>query len=251
MATDVAPALGHGALFLQAGVPLGYDAIDLRRFISAAHGGQEKPLSYGSYKVSQRAAGANLSVDVAANSGQGCLVGGDSVAEQGLYFIPPHQAVMNEAIAAADVTNPRNDLVVLEALDDTHAGGGLNKSRVRVVTGTPNASAAKDDAYGVNGTPSVPTSSMPLAVVNVPASDTTISDGQISDRRPGIPSIIAATETRGGASYGLLPTPDVVRGVVVPPGGRLRVAAQALYKVRRRGQVEPPLGQPCSSARTS
>lgn len=175
----VTPTLGSAPVTLQAG---NYSAIDDRRFWSAGLG--EGYLSTGSYQVIQRAAGANMSVDVQMSSGEGCIVTGDSVTAQGRYFVPPTPSNGNVTIAAADATNPRNDLVVLEVKDDQHDAGGLNLARVRVITGTPNASAALTSALGANGTPALPATCMPLAVVNVLAGATSIATARISDRRP-------------------------------------------------------------------
>jgi hypothetical protein len=175
----VTPTLGSAPVTLQAG---NYSAIDDRRFWSAGLG--EGYLSTGSYQVIQRAAGANMSVDVQMSSGDGAIVTGDSVTAQGRYFVPPTPSNGNVTIAAADATNPRNDLVVLEVKDDQHDAGGLNQARVRVITGTPNASAALTDSPGTNGTPALPVSCMPLAVVRVAAAATSIATAAISDRRP-------------------------------------------------------------------
>lgn len=225
----VTPTLGFGQVASQVGPALGYDAIDLRR--AAGAGVTEGILTDLAYKVSQRAAGANLSVDVDADAG-GVRVQGDSVSHQGLYVVAPSSANLNVDIAAADATNPRNDLVILEVKDDTHDASGLNIARVRVVTGTPNASAAMTDAFGVNGTPALPSSSVPLAVVNVPALDTAITDSQIDDRRyrTAGKSIIATEESRTNTAYGLLTTPDSVRNVVLAEGGLLAVGFQGLWK---------------------
>lgn len=194
----ITPTLGSAPVTLQAG---NYSAIDDRRFWSANR--TEGWLSTGSYKVIQRAAGANMTVDVQSATGDGAVVTGDSVTAQGRYFVPPTAANVNVDIAAADATNPRNDLVVLEVKDDQHDAGGLNLARVRVITGTPNASAALTDAFGVNGTPALPSSCMPLAVVRVAAGATSIATAAISDRRtsaafPG--AIVAAQTTWAGNS---------------------------------------------------
>ncbi|NBR68482.1 MAG: hypothetical protein EBT79_14645, partial [Actinobacteria bacterium] len=101
----VTPTLGSAPVTLQAG---NYSAIDDRRFWSAGLG--EGYLSTGSYQVIQRAAGANMSVDVQMSSGDGAIVTGDSVTAQGRYFVPPTPSNGNVTIAAADATNPRNDL---------------------------------------------------------------------------------------------------------------------------------------------
>ena len=181
MATTISPSLGAAPSFLQGGVGAspGYSAIDVRRPLFAT-GMQEGVIDSGSYEVTERGAGANLSVDIAASSGSGAVVQGDSVTAQGLYYVPPHSATINEAIATADATNPRIDSVILEILDDTHAGGGSNLARVRVLTGTPTAGATLDN---LNGASSVPGSALLLARILVPASDTTISNSQIRDRR--------------------------------------------------------------------
>ena len=149
----ITPTLGSAPVTLQAG---NYSAIDDRRFWGAGLG--EGYLSTGSFQVIQRAAGANMTVDVASSVGDGAVVTGDSVTAQGKYFVPPTAANVNVDIATADATNPRNDLVVLEVKDDQHDAGGLNLARVRVITGTPNASAALTDAPGANGTPALPSS---------------------------------------------------------------------------------------------
>lgn len=185
MTTNISPALGGAALFTQAGrgTSPGYDAIDRRR----AYGGplQEGVMAATSFEVVQRAAGANLSVDITANaadagSGVAAYVQGDAVTGQGLYAVPAHTAVINEAIAAAHATLPRVDIVVLEVLDNTHDASGSNLSRVRVITGTASSGATLDNRTGAA---SLPSSCLLLADVHVPATDTTISNSQIRDRR--------------------------------------------------------------------
>lgn len=182
----ITPTLGSAPVTLQAG---NYSAIDDRRFWSASV--REGVLSGGSYQVIQRAAGANMTVDVASSVGLGATVQGDSVTAQGEYHVPPTAANVNVDIAAADATNPRNDLVVLEVKDDQHDAGGLNIARVRVITGTPNASAAATDAPGANGTPALPSSCLLLALVRVTAGATSVTTAMINDRRPwagGVPT---------------------------------------------------------------
>lgn len=175
----ITPTLGAAPVTLQAG---NYSAIDDRRFWGA--GVREGVLNGGSYQVIQRAAGANMTVDVASSVGSGAVVQGDSVTAQGNYFVPPTAANVNVDIAASDATNPRNDLVVLEVKDDQHDAGGLNLARVRVITGTANASAGANDAPGANGTPALPSSCLLLAVVRVTAAATTVTTAMINDRRP-------------------------------------------------------------------
>ena len=182
----ITPTLGSAPVTLQAG---NYSAIDDRRYWGS--GVREGVISGGSYQVIQRAAGANMTVDVASSVGSGAVVQGDSVTAQGNYFVPPTAANVNVDIAASDATNPRNDLVVLEVKDDQHDAGGLNLARVRVITGTANASAGANDAPGANGTPALPSSCLLLAVVRVTAAATSVTTAMINDRRPwagGVPT---------------------------------------------------------------
>ena len=98
----ITPNQGSAPVTLQAG---NYSAIDDRRFWSSAV--REGVISGGSYQVIQRAAGANMTVDVASSVGSGAVVQGDSITAQGNYFVPPTTANVNVDIAAADATNPR------------------------------------------------------------------------------------------------------------------------------------------------
>lgn len=175
----ITPTLGAAPVTLQAG---NYSAIDDRRFWGA--GVREGVLAGGSYQVIQRAAGANMTVDVQSSVGGGAIVQGDSVTAQGNYMVPPTAANVNVDITAADATNPRNDLVVLEVKDDQHDASALNIARVRVITGTANASAGATDAPGVNGTPALPSSCLLLAHIRVTAGATSVTTAMINDRRP-------------------------------------------------------------------
>jgi hypothetical protein len=227
---DIIPSLGQGLSFLQEGpgVSPGYGAIDRRRMLTAA-GVREGIVHENAYKVS--AAGTGLTVSVAADQGL-VNIQGDSVAQQGVYTVAPHNSAITLDIAAGHATLPRNDLVVLEALDDDHDSGGLNGARVRVITGTPTSGAAKTDAFGVNGTPTPGNSQFPLSVVNMPALDTVVDSTQIDDRRyrTSGKSVIATTESRSNAAYGSLTTPDLVRNLVLPADGLICVMYQAIWK---------------------
>lgn len=120
-------------------------------------------------KVSERGAGANMSVDVARG---GALVKGDDTTDQGLYFVY-NDATVNKVIEAADGTNPRKDIVIAEVNDNQEGQPGDNWA-ISVVTGTPAGSPAE---------PTLPPSALKLAVVDIPALDTTISNAQITDSR--------------------------------------------------------------------
>ena len=101
--------------------------------------------------VTQRAAGVNMSVDVAAGT---CYV--NSV----LYT---ESAVVNVAIATADTTNPRKDLITY----DTSAGNPA------AVTGTPAV---------IPIPPDIPSGDILLALIDVAANDSTIDTADITDK---------------------------------------------------------------------
>jgi hypothetical protein len=139
-----------------------------------------------SYEVTQRSAGVNLSVDIAATTadalgtGVAAYIQGDTVSAQGLYSVPPHNAVINETISAANASNPRIDRVILEIQDNTHDASGANLIRTRVVTGTATAGATLDN---LSNAAAVPSSALLLADVLVPANATSINNSNIRDRR--------------------------------------------------------------------
>ena len=185
MSTTISPNDGAGVLYTQEGVGTtpGYSSIDLRR--AGAEGAQEGVVAgnsteAGGWLVTQRAAGANLSVDIAANVAL-VRVQGDSVTNQGMYTVAPHSAVINEVITAADGTHPRIDQVIVEVKDHHHDSGGSNIARTRVLAGTPTSGATLDNRTGAAALPS---SAVRLADVLVAASDTAISTSEIRDRRP-------------------------------------------------------------------
>lgn len=186
MTTTISPSLGHAPLWTQAGTGAspGYDAIDRRR--ADGMGFQEGVFGSASCEVVQRAAGANMSVDITTNvadalgSGLMALVQGDAVTHQGLYPVPPHTAVINETVTTAHATLPRVDQVVLEVLDNTHDSSGSNLVRTRVVAGTATSGATLANRTGAAALPS---SALLLADVLVGAAATSITNAVIRDRR--------------------------------------------------------------------
>jgi hypothetical protein len=181
--TTLTPSIGATPIWTQAGTGAspGYSAADFRR--AASVGLQEGVLAASSFEVTQRAAGVNMSCDIAAathENGIAAVVQGDAVAGQSLYYIAPHSVVVNEVISAAHATLPRVDRVVVEVLDTTHDASGSNLVRTRVVDGTATAGATLDN---LTGAAAVPSSALLLADVLVDAAATTISNSKIRDRR--------------------------------------------------------------------
>ena len=156
--------------------------------------------------VTQRAAGANMSVDVAAGS---CYITGDDQAEQGTYRCR-NTATVNLTISAADPTNPRIDLVVAR-VRDSNVTGGSDDFLLQKINGTPAASPT---------VPALINGAIPLAQVAVATGAASIVTANITDRRtpavPAVPTVSAvvsrnatalATVT-GVTSYVSFPTED-------------------------------------------
>lgn len=188
MSVVIAPTVGQGVVFTQqgAGTTPGYSAIDLRRaFLDGAQEGviAKTAAEADGWMVTERAAGANNSVDIAASVA--CArVQGDSVTQQGLYTVAPHSATINLTIAAADVTNPRIDQVILEVLDNVHDASGSSLARLRILTGTPTAGATNDNRLGAAALPGNAVRWADLFVANSASGTVTLSNASIRDRRP-------------------------------------------------------------------
>ncbi len=111
----------------------------------------------------------NMSVNVAAGK---AFVDGTENANQGAYLCV-NDATVNLAISASSPTNPRKDLVVAK-VQDAEWSGATNSWSLAVVTGTPAASPAE---------PAVPANAIVLALVDVAANATSITNANITDRR--------------------------------------------------------------------
>jgi hypothetical protein len=251
LTTQIVPSLGAGILETQQGVGSapGYAAIDDRRMagfallqglIGSAYGGGA---ASGAYAVTQRQAGANMSVDIAASTGGGIAVAGTTVGNQGLYIVPPHSAVINEAISTADPTNPRVDQLIVQTFDNTIDSSTNNKAQVTVLAGTPTAGATIGITGNRNGAAALPANSYRLADVLVPAAAASITNANVFDRRPKTRghSNTATSESRTNTAYGLLPTPDQVTEIVLPTDGLIAVAFQATCQESSLGQGQAAL----------
>ncbi len=127
----------------------------------------------GDFAVTERGAGANFTVDVAAGH---VIVEGDDETEQGNYYARS-TATENVTISAAPGSGTRYDIVVAQINDPTAggAGGGVaDTMTVEVVTGTVDA-----------GVPATPDSAVKLAEVGpITNATSSITDSIITDTRP-------------------------------------------------------------------
>jgi hypothetical protein len=179
MTTTIAPSAGQTADFLQLGpgASASYGAIDLRRALGAGLQEGVVGTNGGAYKVTLS---SGMILTIAASTADGALVQGDTIAAQGLYFVPPHSAAILETVTAAHATLPRIDMVVLEVLDANHDGGGSNLARTRIIAGTATGGATLDNRTGAAA---LPNTCLLLADVLVPAAAASILAANIRDRR--------------------------------------------------------------------
>lgn len=146
-----------------------YTAQELRMYSRAiAQMSGNGVLNTGDLAVSQRAAGANFSVDIAAGIA-GVL--GDDVTNQGLYYAW-NDAVFNLVTPSAPGSGTRVHRVVAQIRDKLHNGAWTTYDWTPVLlqdTGT--------------GTPAEPASAVTLALVSISAGDLSVTTGSITDKR--------------------------------------------------------------------
>lgn len=167
-------------LFMQ---NLEYPAQEVRQLIDWDEG--VKDLT--ALKVTQRGAGANFSVDVSAGV---AYVKGDDQTDQGTYRVRV-SAAENVAIGAAPGSNSRYDIVCLKINDPDATGAAGDNATIVVTAGTASGSPA---------VPTVPASSLLLAIVGPIASGTaSITTSIIHDAQSGTgPTGVAAAHLQAG-----------------------------------------------------
>lgn len=138
-------------------------------------------------KVTEKAGGANLSVDIAA--GAAWIKGDTNVDAQPIYRVR-NDAVVNKGISP-DPSNPRKVIIVAQITDETFAGTG-RKWELLAIHGTPAGSPTE---------PALPASALKLAVIDVAAAATSIVNANITDSR-----VLAAIGGGNIASAGSGPT---------------------------------------------
>lgn len=130
----------------------------------------------GVFAVTQRAAGANMSVDIAA--GRALIeITNTNVAHGKTYKVHyDSDAVENIVVTAADTTNARIDRIVLRVdVSQNPNGSASNIAIIENIAGTPAGSPVA---------PAEPANAITLALVTVPASAASITNAQITDMRP-------------------------------------------------------------------
>lgn len=171
------------AIFLQAG---SHPAEDVRRFLGSLP--MPGVVTLGDLAVTEKSGTPNMSVDVA---GGRAFIAGTEATYQGTYMVE-NRGAANLAVAAADPTNARKDLVVARVKDAAYSGA-TNAWELAVVTGTPAPSPSE---------PAVPANSLVLALVTVAAGTTSITNANITDRRTDARTRLPAERRYGAAVTG-------------------------------------------------
>lgn len=126
--------------------------------------------------VAQRAAGANMSVDVAAGQ---AWVEVDTGTRNGLVHVTS-DAVTNVTVTASNGTNPRIDQVVLQYNDTSIPTGSGNAPTLAVLAGTATAGATLANRTGAAA---LGNDRLLLADLLIPAASTSVITANIADRR--------------------------------------------------------------------
>lgn len=147
-----------------------YSAKEDRALIDATYREGVLDPASGSMAVSQRAAGANNTVDIASGL---AVIQGDDEAEQGKYLVR-NVGIVNLSVAAAPASNSRIDLVYLKVNDPTAGGASGDNAVFAIAQGTAAASPTA---------PTLPVSAIPLAQILRVAGDTSVTTARITDVR--------------------------------------------------------------------
>lgn len=178
IAADTQAAMSDYPLMLQAtggDAAIDYTGPDVRQLLDVL--AQEGVCGMGELRVTQRAAGTNLTVDIAAGRG---FVKGDSVSRQGKFLFDSTGTINTGA--AGNITVPGSGTRthrVIARIRDKQAAGSTYGWSLEVLEDTG------------SGMPALPASAIDLASISVAAGTATITDAMITDRRsyacPSIP----------------------------------------------------------------
>lgn len=196
-------SMSDNPLMLQAtggDAAIDYTAPDVRQLIEAVT--QDGVCGMGDFRVTQRGAGANLSVDIAAGKGS---VKGTSVTRQG-RFLADSTGTVNTG-TAGNITVPGSGTRthrVIARMRDKQASGTAYGWSFEVLEDTG------------SGMPALPASSLDLASIAVPTGSASVTDAMITDRRsyacPSIPLSIQVLAAPA-ATVSFTGIPGFIRGL--------------------------------------
>jgi hypothetical protein len=170
----------------------------------------------GALAVSQRAAGANMSVDVARGA---AVIDGDDVDDQGAYLVAS-TAVENLVIPAPPGAGSRTHRIVAQIKDKLHNSTDWSSYEWSLMVLEDTGS----------GTPALPDSAITLALVTVDSTMTAVEDEDIDDQRTQ-----AAFGGSAGKASSLMDADDaaIASNVTLANTGlAVTVAAGRKYEIR-------------------
>ena len=126
-----------------------YTANDWRTLLTELF--TEGVLGSGSFVVSERALGANMTLDITAGV---AVLEGDDAANQGRYLVREDSASLSAVtIGTAHASNPRIDLVGLQLNDPSEGGSAGRNSVFAVVAGTAASSPSAPSSRSSRSSP--------------------------------------------------------------------------------------------------
>jgi hypothetical protein len=161
--------------------------------------------------------GSGMSVNIAVGE---AIVPGSSTTTQSGYYLRVSGST-NLSVAASNPSNPRVDLVCA-SINDAAYTGSSNNGVLAVVTGTPTSGATLSN---LTGAPALPTSSLLIGYILVPANASNIIAGDLGDHRVQVSSSLPAGAGQGIINGGLSGAENV--NVVASAGSVTTLAATA------------------------
>lgn len=165
-------------------------------------------------RVTQRAAGANLTIDFKAGS---AFIPGTSVARQGKFLVDSTGIVNSGTNLLVPGSGTRTHRAIARILDKQAAGSAYGWT-LEVLEDTG------------SGMPALPASSIDLASIAVPTGSASITDAMIRDRRPwGLTNGVLQEQTVGSpvASVTFTGIPSGIRNLTITWRARCTAAAVA------------------------
>lgn len=180
------------------------DQEGLHKYLTRLFGpGVATAFNANGWKVTQRGAGANMSVDVAVGDGLLARPSGD------YGFWGWTTATENVAVTAANPTNPRIDTVVAwvdTSVTTTGSANSPNALKFQIMAGTPAGSPVAMPDVTIQSTLGVAAAWIKLATINVAAGSTSVVNANISDVRTGIAGLVNSAVADGAISTAKLAT---------------------------------------------
>ena len=208
----------HTPLFLQPAVgdaAIDYTAQEFRQYVRAqltpmsGVGGEQGVTSASSFKVTQRGAGANLSVDVASGL---AYVLGDDVSNQGTYceWLDATQNVTGWTVPGSGTYHHRLELQIQDKLSNGAFSGYVAAFVPKLDTG--------------GGLPAEDNSALTLATIDIPTGSSSITNSMINDYRPRVGPVAASKTSATSRSSTTTVTDD-------PDLQLLNLQASATYQI--------------------